>query len=215
MKTVVCFGDSNTWGSDPETPGGRHPINKRYPGILQKLLGEDYLVREEGLSGRTTAFDDPIEPYRNGLKAIDYCMLTHMPVDLLVVMLGTNDLKRHHHQNAFSSSKGLEQIVLRAQNKEYGVNGVPPKILIVSPIHVAPNIEEVWTRDYIDSRGRETGLELAGYYKKTAHINGCYFMDAAQFASPSPRDAIHMGEESHRRLAEAITEKIKEIFFEE
>lgn len=214
MKTVVCFGDSNTWGADPETPGGRLPINERFTGILQELLGEDYLIREEGVCSRTTAFDDPIDPHRNGAAYIECCMLTHMPVDLLVVMLGTNDMKKHLHQTAFSSSKGLELAIRRAQNKEYGVGDLPPKILIVSPIEIAPNIEETWIGDYFDNRGRETGLELAGYYKIIAELYGCYFMDAAEVASPSPLDAIHMEPESHRKLAFALVEKITEIFKE-
>ena len=215
MKTVVCFGDSNTWGQDPKTPGGRLPIHMRYTGILQELLGNEYLIREEGVCGRTTAFDDPIDPHRNGAAYIDCCMLTHMPVDLLVVMLGSNDLKRHLHQNAFSSSRGLELVIRRAQNTEYGAEGLPPKILIVSPIEVAPNIEETWIGDYVDNSGREIGLQLSGYYKKIALLYGCAFMDAADFAKPSKIDAIHMGPESHRKLAAAMADKIKEIFKEE
>lgn len=212
MKTVVCYGDSNTWGADPETPGGRLPINERYTGILQDLLGEDYIVREEGLCGRTTGFDDPIEPFRNGTDYIDCCMLTHMPVDLLVVMLGTNDLKKHLHQTAFSSSKALEKLIRRAQNKEYGAGGLPPRILIVSPVEVGPNIGETWLGEYIDNRGRKTGLELAGYYKRIAHQYGCFFMDAAQITGPSPADAVHIGRDGHRKLADALAAKIKEIF---
>jgi lysophospholipase L1-like esterase len=214
MKTVVCYGDSNTWGADPEAPGGRIPYHARYTGILQELLGSEYLVREEGVNGRTTAFDDPIEPYRNGAAYIDCCMLSHMPVDLLVIMLGTNDLKNHLHQTAFSSSKGLEQIIKSAQKKEYGANGVPPEILVVSPVHVALNIEKTWLGDYIDNSGREIGLQLAGYYKKIARLYGCHFMNAADFAEPSRSDAVHMGRDSHRKLAHAFTEKINEIFSE-
>lgn len=138
-----------------------------------------------------------------------------MPVDLLVVMLGTNDLKRHLHQNAFSSSRGLELVIRRAQNKDYGEGGLPPKILIVSPIEVGSNIEETWIGDYVDNSGREVGLQLSGYYKKIARLYGCAFMDAADFAKPSPIDAIHMGPESHRKLAAAIANKIKEIYNEE
>lgn len=214
MKTVVCYGDSNTWGADPETPGGRIPYTERYTGILQELLGEEYLIREEGLNGRTTAFDDPIEPFRNGAAFIECCMLTHMPVDLLVIMLGTNDLKKHLHQTAFSSSKGLELAVGRAQKPEYGAGGLPPKILIVSPVHVAPNIESTWLGAYIDLNGRETGLQLAGCYKKIAHIYGCGFIDAAEYAEASPSDGLHIGRGSHRKLANALAGKIKEMFNE-
>lgn len=214
MKTVVCFGDSNTWGADPEAPDGRIPYEERWTGILQELLGGEYLVCEEGLNGRTTAFDDPIEPFRNGAAFIECCMLTHKPVDLLLVMLGTNDLKKHLNQTAFSSSKGLELIVQRAQKQEYGANSQPPRILILSPVHVAPNIENTWLGSYIDNNGRETGLQLAGWYKKIAHIYKCDFIDASKYAAASPIDALHMGRGSHRKLAYALDGKIKEIIGE-
>ena len=166
-------------------------------------------MREEGLNARTTAFDDPVEPYRNGAAYIECCMLTHKPIDLLVIMLGTNDLKKHLHQTAFSSSKGLELVIQRAQKPEYGIEGKPPKILVVSPVHVAPNIEQTWLGEYIDLCGREIGLQLADYYKKMAGLYGCAFLDAADFAEASPADALHMGRDSHKSLAHALAEKIE------
>ncbi len=214
MKTIVFFGDSNTWGADPKQPGKRLAPDRRFTGITRELLGKEYLVAEEGVCGRTTAFDDPIEPYRNGVAHIDCCMLAHMPVDLLVLMLGTNDLKRHLGQNAFSSSKGLELLIRRAQQGEYGAGGDPPRILVVSPIHVAENIEETWLGEYIDSRGRKTGLELAGYYKQVAEAYGCYFLDAAKVAKASPLDAVHMEDVEHVKLADALAIKIRKIFNE-
>ena len=211
MKTVVCYGDSNTWGADPEIPNARFPINVRYPGVLQEILGAEYLIREEGVCARTTAFDDPIDPYRDGAAYVECCMLTHMPVDLLTVMLGTNDLKKHLHQTAFSSAKGLELLIRRAQNKEYGVGGKPPKILVISPVEVGPHIEETWLGEYFDKHSREIGLQLSGYYKKVADMYGCSFMDAAQITGPSPADALHIGADGHKKLADALAEKIKEI----
>jgi len=212
MKTIVCYGDSNTWGYDPETKL-RHEYPDRYPGALQRLLGPEYLVFEEGMNGRTTAFDDPIEPFRNGLSGFDYCMLTNMPVDLLIIALGVNDLKRHQGLNAFVISKGLECLVKRAKNPEYGRNNVPPQILIVSPIEVCENIEETWVKGYIDNRGRAVGLELSSYYKEVADLYGCYFLDASKYAKPSEIDAIHMTAEEQKKLADALYNKIKEIGF--
>jgi len=141
-------------------------------------------------------------------------MLTHMPVDLLVIMLGTNDLKRHLHQNAFSSSKGLEKVIRKAQQAEYGRAGKPPEILVVSPIRVAKNIEQTWIGDYIDGRGRAIGLELAGYYEQVAKEYGCGFLDASKVAKASLQDAIHMETEEHEKLAAAVAGKIKEMLNE-
>ena len=211
MKTIVCFGDSNTWGYSPFTKS-RYPYEVRYTGVLQKLLGPEYRVEEEGMNGRTTAIDDPIEPFRNGAKAIDYTMLTKMPVDLLIIMLGTNDLKRHFSCSAFSVSRGLEQIIKKAKNSEYGRDGQPPKILIISPVEVHINIMQTWVREYIDESGRALGLGLKPYYMEIAQLHGCYFLDAAQYAQPSEEDSVHLEEQEHKKLAEAIAQKIHEIF---
>lgn len=212
MKTIVFFGDSNTWGADPGNPGKRFAPDRRFTGIVRELLGNGYLVAEEGVCGRTTAFDDPIEPYRNGAAHIDCCMLTHMPVDLLVLMLGTNDLKRHLGQNPFSSAKGLELLIGRARQSEYGAGRKPPHILVVSPIHVAENTEETWAGEYIDGRGAKMSLALAGYYEEVARMHGCDFFDAALFSKASPLDGIHMDAGGHKKLADALADKIKKIF---
>ena len=93
MKTVLCYGDSNTWGYDPWTRL-RYPPSVRWTGVLAERLGPVYRVVEEGLNGRTTRWDDPMEPGRNGQMYLGPCIESHAPLDLIVVMLGTNDLKR-------------------------------------------------------------------------------------------------------------------------
>ena len=98
-KTIVCFGDSNTHGYCSET-GGRFDDTQRYPCLLEKYLGEGYIVREEGLSGRTTVFEDPLFEGLSGLSAIFSCLMSHEPVDLLIIMLGTNDTKERFGCNA-------------------------------------------------------------------------------------------------------------------
>jgi lysophospholipase L1-like esterase len=93
IKTVLCYGDSNTWGSDPET-GERFAPEVRWPGVLRQALGEGYWVVEEGLNGRTTVRDDPIEgAHKNGRTYLPACLEFHKPIDLVLIMLGTNDLK--------------------------------------------------------------------------------------------------------------------------
>jgi lysophospholipase L1-like esterase len=92
MPVIVVFGDSNTWGSDPAT-GGRLPRARRWPNVLQRELGPDFEVIAEGLRGRTTVHDDPIEPYRSGADALPSCLMSHAPVDLVILALGCNDLR--------------------------------------------------------------------------------------------------------------------------
>ena len=116
MKTIVCYGDSNTWGYMPKrehpeiTANNRFPWGVRWTSLLQMKLGADYRVEEEGLNGRTTMFDDPLDVCRNGLESIDCCMLTKTPVDLVILMLGTNDCKSYYKADASQIAKGLCKI---------------------------------------------------------------------------------------------------------
>ena len=93
MKNVLCFGDSNTFGTNPAKPGTRHPLDARWTGRLAELLGPEWRMVEEGMGGRTSVFDDPLEPHRSGLEALPIALQSHRPLDYAVVMLGTNDLK--------------------------------------------------------------------------------------------------------------------------
>ena len=95
QKTILCYGDSNTWGYDPVN-ACRYDRNIRWPGVLQKELGQAYYVKEEGLCGRTTVWDDPVEGHKNGLKQLTPILHSHCPLDLVVIMLGTNDLKMRY-----------------------------------------------------------------------------------------------------------------------
>ncbi|NLT98398.1 MAG: SGNH/GDSL hydrolase family protein [Christensenellaceae bacterium] len=207
QKTVLCYGDSNTWGYNP-VDGGRFPRDVRWPGVLAQKLGSGYYVIEEGLNGRTTAFDDPIEPFRNGRKALDVCLLTHSPIDLFVVMLGTNDTKPFHGLTPFMIAKGLEFIVMEAGKAEYGPAGQPPKILVVSPIAVEVAGLDDNMRNYFDETSAKKAAELPARYREVAKQYGCGFLDASQYAKPSV-DGIHLGPEGHAALADAVAEAVK------
>jgi lysophospholipase L1-like esterase len=96
VKTILCYGDSNTWGCIPLTaaqPPRRYGPAQRWPGVLRRELGDGFGIVEEGLNGRTTVWDDPLEPSRSGKELLVPCLLTHQPIELVIVMLGTNDLK--------------------------------------------------------------------------------------------------------------------------
>ena len=114
MKSVVCFGDSNTYGYDPST-GDRFPDSVRWTCLLQGLLGDGYKVIEEGLNGRTTVFEDPNDDWKKGVDYIKGILCTHRPVDYLVIMLGSNDMKTIFNASPDDISAGLNEIVQKAE----------------------------------------------------------------------------------------------------
>ena len=218
-KTILCFGDSNTWGFIPtdEMPdfskiaNNRYPWEKRWPGVLQSLLGDGYRVIENGLNGRTTFFDDPLAGFRNGADAVDICMLMNMPVDLLVIMLGCNDVKIQFHATPFLIAGGLEKIITNVKLGGYGPGGDDPEILVISPVSLLDNIEQTWLVNEFDAGSLKRDKGLAEAFKAVAERNGCHFMNAADYAEASPLDALHMDDAGLKKLAEAVYKKTKSI----
>ncbi len=202
MKQILCFGDSNTFGTDPIN-GGRHPWPVRWPGALQQLLGPDYRIIEEGLGGRTTVFDDPIEPGRCGLQALPVCLGSHRPLDLVAVMLGTNDLKSRFHLTTRDLGQAMGTLLQALFSYPFGPVYPTPKVLLISPIRVLDTIEEspygCFTADAAERSGH-----FAEAYRPVAEQFGCAFFDAASVAGPSARDSLHMEAEAHARLAQAL-----------
>jgi lysophospholipase L1-like esterase len=205
MKSVVCFGDSNTYGSNPH--GGRWDGDVRWPRVLQKLLGDGYYVIEEGLGGRETVFDDPLEGERNGYTALPYVLKTHNPIDILIISLGTNDTKTLFSATPKVIAKGLERLVTAALRFPYGMYTVP-RILVVSPIHVGDRVSESKFFSF-DETSAEKSKRLAPLFKNVADQYGCAFLDASLYAKPSDLDQLHMEKESHLALAEKIAEKVR------
>ena len=131
MKTILCFGDSNAWGQPPGS-FGRHSWDVRWPGALQQLLGSGVRIIEEGLSGRTTCFDDPFTANRSGLQQLPVVLESHYPLDLVIIMLGTNDLKRSFNLKAFEIAHGLGVLLTVATQFEPKIS----EILLVSPPYI-------------------------------------------------------------------------------
>ncbi len=210
MKRIVCYGDSNTWGYNP-LDGERYPESVRWPSVMNNMLGMDYDVVEEGLNGRTTVFDDPVDDYRNGADYLMPCLITNKPVDLLIIMLGTNDAKAIFNTNPFYITKGMAKLVEIAFRSECGIGGNPPKILVVAPPEVGKNIMKCHTAEYFHQYAPEISRTLQEYYRQMAEEYGVSFLNAAEFARPSEYDAIHIDEEGHMKLAQAMARKVKEI----
>ncbi len=209
MKTILCFGDSNTNGSNPDKGPARHPYDVRWPGRLQRLLGEDYYVIEEGLGGRTTVWDDPLEADRCGKDFLPAALRTHRPLDLVILSLGTNDCKSIFSANARTITRGMGVLVNMVKSFDYGPDGRVPQILLVSPIHMGPDIANSIFETF-DEESAEKVKQLAGLYENLAAQTGCGFLDAAKVAGPGS-DQLHMDGESHRRLAEALVPVIREM----
>jgi lysophospholipase L1-like esterase len=137
MKSIVCFGDSNTWGYIPAT-GKRYPKEIRWTNILQQELGNEYEIIEEGLNGRTTVWDDPIDAdydaNRNGKAYLGACIKSHFPLDLIIIMLGTNDLKVRYSVTAEDIAKSAGRLAKMVNESDCGIDGKPPKVLLVSPV---------------------------------------------------------------------------------
>ena len=138
MKNILCYGDSNTFGFTLH--GGRHPYDVRWTGRLQLALGPAYRVIEEGCGGRTTVFEDPIDLGRNGRTSLPVCLASHNPLDLVILMLGTNDMKHYFQNNAWSIGQGVAQLLHLIQTYPYAPNYSAPKVLVVSPIHIGPDV---------------------------------------------------------------------------
>ncbi|WP_069999793.1 SGNH/GDSL hydrolase family protein [Cellulosilyticum sp. I15G10I2] len=211
MKRILCYGDSNTWGTDPSSCE-RFDENTRWTGVLQNLLGSAYKVIEEGCSGRTTVWEDPIELDKNGYAYLKPCLESQRPLDLIIIMLGTNDLKPRFSVGAADIASSAGQLVKTAKSYFYTKGLHIPEVLLVSPILVAENIEETPFNEMFGGQSAVTrSKNFSRAYKEVAKTLQCNFLDAAQYADPSPIDAIHMEAETHKKLGYAIAQKVVEI----
>ena len=207
-KHIVCFGDSNTHGycadpADCADGGDRFNEDERWTCQLQKALGEEYLVIEEGLSGRTTVFPDPLHECMSGLDAIYSCLMSHEPVDLLIVMLGTNDCKERLGQNACCIGIGMERLLMKARSVECWRNG-RPNILVIAP----PHIREGFHDEAMGPCCVEKSRDVARYFKEKAELRQAAFLDAEGVAEFNSVDFMHLSRRGHAQLAEKLAELV-------
>ena len=207
MKTVLCYGDSNTYGFDPRN-GLRYPSDIRWTGRLQQLLGQDFKVIEEGCNGRTTAFDDPTEPWKNGLPYLRPCLNTHKPIDIVILMLGTNDLKNCFNVSVKEIAEGAGKLVDVIKEFTADKQGFIPKIILVSPPEIGEGIKSSPFSEKYDEDAIESSRSFPEYYKKIAEDKDCIFLKASDYAEPSREDSLHLAPEGHEALAEALYKTI-------
>lgn len=191
MKTILCYGDSITWGSDPAT-GGRHPFDTRWPNVLQKALGQDVQVVTDGLRGRTTGFDEHLAACdRNGVRILPTTLYTHAPIDLVILLLGSNDMKPAIAGTALAAMQGMRRLVeIVRLNATRDGTSEPPATLIVAP----PPLCETANHEFaaMFAGGVEQSQMLASFYSDLADAEGCGFFDAGSVAVTSPIDGVHL-----------------------
>ena len=207
MKTILCFGDSNTWGYDAAS-GGRFPADVRWPGVLRQGLGAGFHVIEEGLNGRTTVWDDPLEgPGRNGLAYLAPCLESHAPLDLVVILLGTNDLKKRFSLSAYDIGSGAKALVELVQGSTAGPGGRPPRLLLLAPPPVVrlSDFAEMFEGAEAKSRG------LGARYRQIAGLHGCEFLDTAEVIVSWDLDGIHLAPGEHGKLGRAVAQAVRRI----
>ncbi|BFM50052.1 SGNH/GDSL hydrolase family protein [Marinomonas sp. THO17] len=198
MATILCYGDSLTWGSVPS--GGRFPPHLRWPNILNKLLGSEHHVINFGLPGRTTIWNDPFLEGRNGLTYLQAALETFGPVDWLIIMLGTNDLKRHFNVGAFEAAKGVEKLIEKSKMPN-GQGFANPQLLIIAP----PNILSPTGAMAESFNGAtEKSQYFHQHYQDITTQNHCLFLNSAGILQPSEVDGVHLDTKANEQLADAV-----------
>lgn len=207
---ILCFGDSNTWGAVPGTKE-RYAAADRWTGRMQTELGEAFDILEEGLNSRTTNVDYADRPGRNGKTYLLPCLQSHNPLDGVVLMLGTNDIKTDFNRTAADIAAAIQDLVNDIRAYAHTQEGHAPHILLVSPVPVNPEtaiFKEKYTIN-MNNQSVETSILLAEEIKKVAAASDCAFFDAATVAQAGV-DGIHITRESHAALGVAIAGVVKE-----
>lgn len=197
-KRILCFGDSNTWGYIPAS-GKRYPVGVRWTSLLQEKLGNDFEIIEEGLNTRTTDVDDPKHIGKNGLTYFRPCLETHDPIDLIILMLGTNDMKERFNRTPERIAEGVETFLLSIKEFVEEEETQMPKIVVVSPPLIDEEVEGVKEK-YLGAG--EKSKHLALLYEVIAKKYDCGFVDIAKLVSPSKKDGYHLESEDHKKIAD-------------
>ncbi|MBQ8814558.1 MAG: hypothetical protein IJZ85_08700 [Lachnospiraceae bacterium] len=221
---ILCYGDSNTWGTigrwyESKEPSERYDPEHRWPCVLQAQLGDAAEVIAEGLGGRSTIYTREGEEYKSGESYLLPCLHSHYPLDLVIIMLGTNDLQIKKDITEAELPVGISRLVdIVQRDVGSGRKGEAPKVLIIAPAEVQPSSPEGRVLVY-DKFRRETGRNLSlmfpEVYANVAKEKGCYFLNSQDYAVPGPADGVHFDAESHVRLGQAVAEFVRNCIFPE
>lgn len=208
MKTILCYGDSITWGSNAET-GLRHAYEDRWTSVLQKGLGHGVRVIPEGLRGRTTAYDEHLADCdRNGARILPTVLYTHAPLDLVIIMLGSNDMKPAIAGSALAAMQGMRRLISLVQvNALRDGSTEPPAILVVAPPPLCETADPEFSAMF--AGGVEQSKMLASFYADLADESGCGFFDAGSVAKTTPVDGVHLDAENTRAIGRGLEPMVR------
>jgi lysophospholipase L1-like esterase len=209
MKTVLCYGDSNTWGYNA-AGAGRYPLEARWTTALARELGSGYTVIAEGLNGRTTVWPDPVEgEHKNGKPYLIPCLESHHPIDLVILMLGTNDLKHRYGLSAWDIASGAGTLAQIIHRSEFGPEGAPPEVLLLAPPRTC--VGDGPFAGMFEGADEKSKL-FGSQYRRVAEENGVDFLNTSQVIVSDPTDGIHLAEAELQKLGAAVAAKVREIF---
>ena len=209
-RRIVCFGDSNTWGFDAATMG-RFPEGVRWTSLLAEWLGDDFQVVEEGLSGRTSVVDDPLFEGLNGLTYLHPCLMSHAPLELVVIMLGTNDTKERFNLTSFNIAQGIARLALKAKKTPAGLNGAPLKVLVMAPPPIGKEYMDTEVGKSMGKNCDRKSAELPSHLKELLQLQGTEFLDLSGHVQMNTIDYMHLDQEGHQLLAKLVLQKIKNM----
>ncbi len=209
MTTILCYGDSLTWGSDPGKPGIRHGAAHRWPDVMAAELGSGFRVIADGMRGRTTAYDEHLADCdRNGVRLLPSALYVQAPVDIVVLMLGVNDLKPHIAGTAMAAKQGMRRLVQIVHGHAQGlVTGHRAKALIVAPPKVIETENDEMAAMFAGAP--EEAAHVAGHYAELAAEKGAAFFDAGRIAEASPLDGVHLDAENTAKIGRALAPVVR------
>ena len=213
MKTILAYGDSLTYGASPQPDGPRHDYDDRWPTVLERQLGGAARVIAEGLGGRTTAYDDwTAAADRNGARILPTLLDSHKPLDLIIIMLGTNDLKPFVAGTAIYAARGARRLIEIVKGHFAATGEAAPQILLVAPPHAVetaygPMIDNFGGTDHLL---RET-RQFSAHYARIANETGVAFFNAASVASANQGDGVHLDAANTRAIGEGLAPLVKSM----
>lgn len=213
MRSVLCYGDSNTWGAATVArPDDRYGPAERWPGVLRAELGPDWLVIEEGMNGRTTVSDDPVEfsPDRNGRTYLPPCLYSHKPLNVVALMLGTNDLKARFNKTAWEIAQGVGVLTDIVKGAGAGRGGGTPEIIVICPPVV---LDRLPLHADMFAGAPAKSRDLTKHYAAVAAERGVRFFDAGTVVTSSRHDGFHLDPEAHAALGRAVAAEIGVLSF--
>lgn len=207
MRQILIYADSISWGIVPGTRQ-RLAFPDRWPGVLESCLQRHGLavrVIEDCLNGRRTVLDDPLKPGRNGLDGLEQRIEINSPLDLVIIMLGTNDFQAMHHFGANDSANGIGALVAAIRRAPVEPGMPIPDVMVVAPPAIQPSACALSSK-FLGAEAKSVGLNVA--LRNIATAEACNFFDAGTVTSVSPVDGVHLDKDQHRALGEAIAESV-------